>query len=235
MTVSGNNIAMGGKKFAMGGKHIAEGGKHITVDLLRHGEPEGGDILRGRVNPELTSRGWRQMEAAAERAGAHWTHLISSPLRRCRDFAHHLAGGRGLALQIDEQWQEIDYGDWDGMDITEWRKLAAPQFQSFREDLTALAPPNGETFLAFRDRVQGAWENLAGLPDGSHMLIVTHGGVMRVILPTVLGMPLNQSSPLHIPFACLSRVLLSIENGRSQTSLLFHNAGFPDKNQESPD
>ena len=204
-------------------------GKHITVDLLRHGEPGGGDILRGRVNPELTDRGWGQMEASAERANANWTHVFSSPLKRCRDFAHRLARSRQLALQIEDQWQEIDYGDWDGMDIAEWRRLAAPQFQSFREDLTALAPPNGETFIAFRDRVQGAWKNLAELPDGSHALIVTHGGVMRVVLPTVLGIPLNQSSPLHIPFACLTRILINVENESSQASLLFHNANFRDQ------
>ena len=37
----------------------------ITVDLLRHGEPEGGDILRGRINPKLTTTGWRQMSTSA--------------------------------------------------------------------------------------------------------------------------------------------------------------------------
>ena len=146
--------------------------------------------------------------------------------QRCRDFAHHLAKGRGLAPRIEDHWQEIDYGDWDGMDIAEWRKLAAPQFQSFREDLSALAPPNGETFIEFRERVQNAWRELAALPDGSHALLVTHGGVMRVILPTVLGIPLNQSSPLHIPFACLSRISLNVKAEETRVSLLFHNAGF---------
>ncbi len=200
--------------------------KHITVDLLRHGEPGGGDILRGRIDPELTSRGWRQMGASAERADANWTHLYASPLRRCRDFAHHLAQSRRLALRIEDQWQEIDYGDWDGMPISEWRKLAASQFRGFREDITALAPPNGESFVDFRDRVLQAWEGISELPDGSHVLIVTHSGVMRVILPSVLGMPLNQSNPLNIPFACLSRILLSVEDGGSRASLLFHNASL---------
>ena len=200
--------------------------KLVTVDLLRHGEPGGGDILRGRVDPELTDRGWRQMEASAERADASWTHLYASPLKRCRDFAHRLARSRQLAPRIEDQWQEIDYGDWDGMPISEWRRLAASQFRSFREDITALAPPNGESFVDFRDRVLQAWEGISELPDGSHVLIVTHGGVMRVILPSVLGMPLNQSNPLNIPFACLSRILLSVEDGGSRASLLFHNASL---------
>ena len=34
--------------------------KTIYVDFIRHGEPEGGDILRGRVNPKLTELGWAQ-------------------------------------------------------------------------------------------------------------------------------------------------------------------------------
>lgn len=204
-----------------------DSGKLITVDLLRHGEPGGGDILRGRVDPELTDRGWRQMEAAAERADANWTHIIASPLQRCRDFAQRLAQGRQVEPRIEDHWQEIDYGDWDGMPIAEWRARSASQFRSFREDITALAPPNGETFVEFRDRVTGAWDGLAGLPGGSHVLVVTHGGVMRVILPTVLGMPLNQSNPLHIPFACLSRVLLNVNGRNRRASLLFHNAGQP--------
>ena len=204
-----------------------DSGKLITVDLLRHGEPGGGDILRGRVDPELTDRGWRQMEAAAERADANWTHIIASPLQRCRDFAQRLAQGRQVEPRIEDHWQEIDYGDWDGMPIAEWRARSASQFRSFREDITALAPPNGETFVEFRDRVTGAWDGLAGLPGGSHVLVVTHGGVMRVILPTVLGMPLNQSNPLHIPFACLSRVLLNVNGKNRRASLLFHNAGQP--------
>ena len=126
---------------------------------------------------------------------------------------------------IDNQWQEIDYGDWDGMLVSEWRKVAAEQFKAFKNDLSALAPPNGEDYLSFKERVLAAWEQIATKPDGSHLLIVTHGGVLRVILPSVLGMPFNRSFPLHIPFACLSRVLLEVIDGSVNASLIFHNAG----------
>jgi alpha-ribazole phosphatase len=97
-----------------------------------------------------------------------------------------------------------------------------------------LHPPNGEAFLSFKDRVLEAWNELADFPDGSHVLVVTHGGVLRVVLPTVLGMPLNRSYPLHIPFASFSRIALSVAGNKSaieegggnqvSASLLFHNA-----------
>lgn len=216
--------------------------KQITVDFLRHGEPIGGDVLRGRVDHPLTDLGWLQMQKATALNAArelspstpNWTHLISSPLQRCRAFAEHLAQMTALQLQVREQWQEIDYGDWDGMLLSDWREEAGPQFKEFRKDVSKLHPPNGEAFLSFKERVLSAMNDLSDLPDDSHVLIVTHGGVLRVVLPTVLGMPLNRSYPLHIPFASFSRITLSVttdsEKQRSDSelnfaaSLLFHNA-----------
>lgn len=220
--------------------------KRITVDLLRHGEPEGGEVLRGRIDHCLTGLGWQQMRNAVASVSANttadsnsnsntstntkdrnnlagWTHIISSPLKRCRAFAETVAQERGLALHTESCWQEIDYGEWDGMPLPDWRQQAAPMFQEFRQDMARLVPPNGEDFISFKDRVLSAWQELSALPDGSHVLLVTHGGVLRVILPSVLGMPLNRSQPLHIPFASLSRVNLQVSDSGTQASLIFHN------------
>ncbi|NKB35138.1 MAG: histidine phosphatase family protein [Pseudomonadales bacterium] len=205
--------------------------KTIIVDFIRHGEPHGGDILRGRVDPELTELGWAQMQKATGLSDQHipssitpaWSEIISSPLKRCRHFAEQVAANVDVPIKVEEQWQEIDYGDWDGMLVSEWRKVAADQFKAFREDLSALAPPNGENYLTFKDRVLSAWSELAKKEDGSQLLVVTHGGVLRVVLPSVLGMPLNRSFPLHIPFACFSRVRLDIREEKLSASLILHN------------
>lgn len=153
----------------------------------------------------------------------HWDRIITSPLQRCREFAERTATAINIPLLIDEQWQEIDYGDWDGMPIEEWRQVAAEQFRAFRKDIEALAPPNGEDFMTFKTRILDAWQGLSDLKESTHILIVTHGGVMRVMLPTVLGMPLNRSFPLHIPFACLSRIVVEWDENNFSASLLFHN------------
>ena len=208
--------------------------KTLTIDLLRHGEPHGGDILRGRVNPELTETGWNQMRQstsdAALNSASQWHSIITSPLARCRAFAETFSGEQGIDCRPDDQWQEIDYGDWDGLPIARWRELAADQFKAFRQDESALKPPGGENFVDFRDRVLAALQSLGQYPDGAHLLLVTHGGVMRVVIPWVLGMPLNRSFPLHIPFACLSRLTLRVGEEPikpSDLSLVFHNrAGF---------
>jgi len=159
-------------------------------------------------------------------SGTAWTEIVSSPLQRCRAFAEQLAQAREIPLQVEPHWQEIDYGDWDGLPLHQWREVAAEQFREFRQDLSKLAPPGGEAYLPFRDRVLAALQALAEKPDGSHILLVTHGGVMRVVLPTVLGMPLNRTNPLQIPFACLSRIELLVEEGKLTNSFVFHNKGM---------
>ena len=200
-------------------------------------------MLRGRVDHPLSELGWSQMASATALCGEskpteatpRWTHLICSPLARCRAFAEHLAVETGRPLRVIADWQEIDYGDWDGMPLSEWRAQAGPQFKEFREDVSKLQPPGGEAFLPFAERVLGAWRDIAELPDDSHVLIVTHGGVLRVVLPTVLGMPLNRSYPLHIPFASFSRIALRVNSDASEgesrvaASLLFHNAAQYDR------
>jgi len=201
--------------------------KRITIDLLRHGEPEGGEVLRGRINHALTQQGWQQMRDAIAQIQARdqllkWTHIVTSPLKRCSAFADVIAQQQGLPLQTETSWQEIDYGDWDGMQLAHWREQAGPMFQEFRRDMSRLQPPNGENFVTFKNRVLQAWQDLQSLPDNSHVLLVTHGGVLRVILPTVLGMPLNRSQPLHIPFASCSRVSIKVAGEHVHAQVIFH-------------
>ena len=189
-------------------------------------------MLRGRVDHPLSELGWIQMWRAVNLEPQllstvsnplPWDEIITSPLQRCRSFAEKLADLIDVPVSVQDNWQEIDYGDWDGMPLTDWRQTAAYQFREFRKDMTALQPPNGESFVRFRDRVLSAWQQVLDRPEGSRVLLVTHGGVMRVVLPTVLGMQLNQTGVLEIPFACLSRVQVHRQGDKQHSRLLAHN------------
>ncbi|MEZ5517181.1 MAG: histidine phosphatase family protein [Gammaproteobacteria bacterium] len=208
--------------------------------MLRHGQPEGGEILRGRLDHPLAEAGWQQMWLATghpsgpvsdsetnDSENFPWDEIVTSPLQRCRQFAEKLAARTGLPVSVEPAWREIDYGEWEGLPLPEWRRLAAAQFQAFRHDPAALHPPGGESFTGFRDRILDAWSCLLQRSEGRRILLITHGGVMRVILPTVLGMPLNRTGVLEIPFACLSRVAVSGTQDQRQARLLGHNISSP--------
>ena len=55
------------------------------VDLLRHGECEGGPIFRGSLDVALSEAGLARMQAQAD-AQPGWQHVIASPLRRAAPY-----------------------------------------------------------------------------------------------------------------------------------------------------
>ena len=60
-----------------------------TIDLLRHGEPIGGRRYRGHIDDPLSEYGWSEMWHAVS-GETPWQQIITSPLRRCREFAEAL-------------------------------------------------------------------------------------------------------------------------------------------------
>jgi len=82
-------------------------------DFVRHGEPVGGNKIRGQSNDPLSERGWQQMRAATGTA-CRWDRVVTSPLVRCYDFARDVASTFGLPLQTDERLKEIGFGSWEG-------------------------------------------------------------------------------------------------------------------------
>src|SRR6187401_779020 len=89
-----------------------------TIDLLRHGACQGGEIYRGRTDVQLSGEGWQQMERAV-RAPADWQRIVTSPLLRCREFAEHCARRFSLPLQLENALQELDFGEWEGRLVQE--------------------------------------------------------------------------------------------------------------------
>ena len=87
------------------------------VDFLRHGATETPHVLSGRTDCALSEEGWRQFER--QTAGGAWDAIISSPLRRAREAAEKLGAARGIAVEVDEAWREIDLGDWEGKTLAE--------------------------------------------------------------------------------------------------------------------
>ncbi|MES9897778.1 MAG: alpha-ribazole phosphatase family protein [Sedimenticola sp.] len=178
-----------------------------TIDLIRHGEPEGGTRFRGWQNDPLSERGWSQMR---ETVGDHapWRQIISSPLLRCADFAAELSNRLELPMTTEHRLQELGFGEWEGRRAAELYRESPEAVGNFWSDPVAYPPPGGEPFDKFHSRVMGAWEDIQSDHQGSHLLIVAHGGVNRMIIGQVLGMPLSHLFRMDIPYAGISRICI---------------------------
>ena len=185
-------------------------------DLIRHGEPEGGPMFRGSQDDPLSELGWRQMrEAVRERD--QWDVILSSPMLRCRAFAQELASARDIPLLEDSRLREIGFGEWEGKTSAAIMASDPAALQRFWADPVANPPPGGEAILAFHARVSEAWRHWQQELAGQRVLLVAHGGVIRMILAEVLGLsPGRTFAALAVPYACRSRVRLD----RSEYGLL---------------
>jgi alpha-ribazole phosphatase/probable phosphoglycerate mutase len=196
-----------------------------TVDLLRHGEPAGGVRYRGSIDDPLSETGWAQMRAAVD-DHCPWHAVVSSPLRRCAEFARELSRRHQLPLSIAPGFREISFGEWEGHTVAEVMAANPEALSRFWRDPLNHPPPNGEPLLACNRRVAAAWHGLLRHQSGRHVLLVAHGGVIRIVLRQVLDMPLKRLWRLEVPYATFSRIRVYHNGIQPEPLLEFHGKGL---------
>jgi broad specificity phosphatase PhoE len=116
-----------------------------------------------------------------------WGAVVSSPARRCRDFACAAAAERGIDCSVDADWRELDFGTWEALRPDEAAARDAAAHAAFVRDPRRDSPPGGETLDALDARVGAALSRL-GETARAPTLVVTHAGAMRAVLAQVLGL-----------------------------------------------
>jgi alpha-ribazole phosphatase len=180
------------------------------VDLIRHGQPEGGDVFRGHSDHPLTPLGWQQFWGRIEKHQADWTQVVSSPLLRCQAAAQDLAQRHNLPLRLDARFKELNFGAWENQPVAEVMARQREAAQALWQDPLNFCAPDGEPVAQLRERVLSAWAQLVQEHAGQHVLLVSHGGVMRVLVQHLLGLSPEGMSRIAIPYAGFMRFSLSL-------------------------
>lgn len=193
----------------------------VVIDLIRHGKVDGPAALYGRTDVLLNEQGWEQLSTTFGRLPKA-DLLVSSPLKRCVNFARYWSQTQEVALSISHHWQECHFGDWDGVPFDDlahiWKELEA--FWQAPDNVT---PPNGEALHQVHERVCAAWRTLlseATTPPSStskqnphrYIQVLTHGGVIRQVLAYVLQLDWAASAlyqQLTLDYATVTRFQLS--------------------------
>lgn len=207
------------------------------VDLIRHGEPQGGNVFRGKTNLPLTEQGRWQFRQRLQRYGlqsssAHWQQIISSPLQRCLESAEYLAQELSIPLLVEPLWQEIDYGDWENRPVNEVMATQPLQAQKMWQQPLEFCAPNGEPVRDFQQRILNAWQTLLADHRGQHLLLVSHGGVMRVLAQHLLSLAPQAMNRLSIPYAGLMRFRVDHDDNQDWVSLEMMDGSTLDQAQD---
>ncbi|EJL94962.1 MULTISPECIES: alpha-ribazole phosphatase family protein [unclassified Pseudomonas] len=184
----------------------------LNLDLLRHGETELGGGLRGSLDDALTEKGWAQMRAAVVEGGP-WQRIVSSPLQRCARFAAELGEQLDLPVQLDKDLQELHFGAWEGRSAAALMETDAEALGLFWADPYSFTPPQGEPVSEFSSRVLAAVARLHTAYAGERILLISHGGVMRLLLAQARGLPREQLLNVEVAHGAL--FALKVEPGGS--------------------
>lgn len=119
----------------------------------------------------------------------------SSPLQRCRALAEELHA----QPSIDARLAEMNFGAWEGR---AWDDIPRAEIDAWAADVAHYAPPGGESPIMLQQR---ALDFVAGL-DVPEAVIVTHAGVIRVLLAHWQDLPPERWTELVFPYGSLTTV-----------------------------
>ena len=190
----------------------------LRIDLLRHGHVEGGVKYRGMVDDPLTEEGRIVMNQVWQSLESTPSVIISSPLSRCLEPAREWALQAGIPCVVEPGIIELHYGAWEGKTAEEIELISPGLLRQWRTNPEHLQPPQGESMHDFAQRIQVFWQEMLGLYQGEHLLLVGHSGSIRMLIAHALQAPIVSTRHLAMPYACWSRI--EIEQG--EASLVFH-------------
>ena len=186
--------------------------------LLRHGQTELSRQRRysGRGNPELTDVGRRQAaDAARYLAGKGGiAAVISSPLSRARETAQAAATALGVAVVVDDDLIETDFGQWEGLTFSEAAERHPDVHRRWLGD-TSLQPPGGESFDQVTQRVRRVRDRLIAEHGEATVLVVSHVTPIKTLLRLALGAGPSVLHRLHLDLASLSIAEFYPDDGAS--------------------
>lgn len=182
--------------------------------LARHGETEAHNAGRyiGSQDPPLSATGRQQAHRLAGILPSGISRCLCSPMLRARETASLALADHPCQVELLDSLREVDFGRWEGLSFPEIAAQDPDLVTEWQRDPLGFQFPNGEHALSFWQRVQKALTTITALPDDS-ILLICHGGVIRVMLCSLLGIPFETYLLFAVKPAALIRLDVDGQRG----------------------
>lgn len=189
----------------MKGSSVSPGTRLI---LVRHGETEWNleRRVQGHRDVPLSARGVEQalrLRSHLREESIDWVY--SSDLQRARRTAEILAEGRN-EVRVDPRLREAGFGLFEGLTSEEMAALYPEEYRAWRSDSFRNRPPSGESLEDLGLRALEHVRECLERHPGQSILVVAHGGPIRVIACELFGWPLETQSMLRVENSAVSRI-----------------------------
>ncbi|QMI04505.1 adenosylcobalamin/alpha-ribazole phosphatase [Citrobacter sp. RHB25-C09] len=180
--------------------------------LVRHGETEANvaGLYSGHAPTALTERGVAQAQTLNTLlAQVPFEQVLCSELERAQRTAQLVLAGRDLPLQVKPELNEMFFGDWEMRHHRDLVIEDAENYAAWCNDWQNGVPTNGEGFSAFAQRIEQVIQQLADYQHIPHVLMVSHQGVLSLLIARLLSLPAAAMWNFRVEQGCWSAIDLS--------------------------
>lgn len=175
----------------------------MEIHLIRHTAVENPDHLCYGFAEMSLRKGFEENFKAIQ-IDKDFDLIISSPSQRCQLLAKYFR----LNHETDERIREMNFGDWE---LKKWDEIPEEEINPWYEDFVTIKAKNGENLLEMQSRVSEFWTELISKESVNKVLIVTHAGVIRLIIQAILQFPLKNMFSIQIDYG--KRAVIDVKNG----------------------
>ncbi len=168
--------------------------KETEIILIRHGETEWNSQKRmqGHSNSDLSSVGQVQIQALGQwMKNVPFDLIYSSDSLRAKQTAEAITQFSGHELQFDQRLREKNLGVFEGLTSEEARERHPEVFRLFKTAGSKYVIDEGESTQQLQDRALEIVSEIRIKHPEERVLLVTHGGFIRVVMKHSLGLSLE--------------------------------------------
>ena len=159
--------------------------KKKTFFLLRHGKTGFPGCYIGSRDVPLSPEGVLQVGTLQTTFQSHnFDKILISPMLRCRQTCDIVLPD--TAVTYSDNLREVDFGRWEGLTFEQIAKQDPEIVTEWADGAPGFTFPDGESVASFGKRIKKIATELSQM-QGEKILVVSHGGVIRVLLCHFLG------------------------------------------------
>jgi len=154
--------------------------------FIRHAETDMAGRFCGQSDPPINSRGQQQIRSLIEAIKSEPIEAVyCSNLQRSVTTAQAIADTFCIPVVTRSNLQEINFGEWEGLNWSEIEQRDPIYARDWVEAFPHFPAPGGELFETFQTRVLREVDSLLQLANETLFAVVTHAGVMRIVLQSL--------------------------------------------------
>ena len=177
--------------------------------LVRHGETEANvaGLYSGHAPTPLTERGIAQAQTLGTLLrNVPVDNVLCSELERACHTTQLILGDREVPVRNMPELNEMFFGDWEMRHHRDLAREDAENYTVWCNDWQNATPTNGEGFHAFSQRVERFIAQLADYKTSQNLLVVSHQGVLSVLIARLLSMPAAAMWHFRVEQGCWSAI-----------------------------